>query len=102
MIRRPPRSPLFPYTTLFRSKYCAKNWPVGQPAPAGFTVNVSALDVCPSGFLTETGTELAAARSAAATAAVQRLAYTEGRLLLAPIQNTLAPVTKLLPSTLRV
>src|SRR5258705_9598190 len=27
MIRRPPRSTLFPYTTLFRS-------PVGQPAPA--------------------------------------------------------------------
>src|SRR5258708_29314462 len=25
MIRRPPRSTLFPYTTLFRSPYCQKN-----------------------------------------------------------------------------
>src|SRR5688572_32022430 len=31
MLRRPPRSPLFPYTTLFRS--LARNLPVqGQPA----------------------------------------------------------------------
>src|SRR3712207_7318018 len=29
MIRRPPRSTLFPYTTLFRS------WPVACPPPAG-------------------------------------------------------------------
>src|SRR3989442_4440802 len=26
MIRRPPRSTLFPYTTLFRSSYCAARW----------------------------------------------------------------------------
>src|SRR3712207_9034472 len=26
MIRRPPRSTLFPYTTLFRSPYCAPGW----------------------------------------------------------------------------
>src|SRR6266705_3742363 len=25
MIRRPPRSTLFPYTTLFRSHFCARN-----------------------------------------------------------------------------
>src|SRR3712207_7114356 len=29
MIRRPPRSTLFPYTTLFRSRYAAR--PVGSP-----------------------------------------------------------------------
>src|SRR2546429_2945769 len=29
MIRRPPRSTLFPYTTLFRSV----SWPVSEPAP---------------------------------------------------------------------
>src|SRR2546426_7570114 len=29
MIRRPPRSPLFPYTTLFRSTITAANIPVG-------------------------------------------------------------------------
>src|SRR4051812_49601202 len=26
MIRRPPRSTLFPYTTLFRSKRCGSTW----------------------------------------------------------------------------
>src|SRR2546430_12875018 len=26
MIRRPPRSTLFPYTTLFRSRACAQAW----------------------------------------------------------------------------
>src|SRR5689334_24660833 len=30
MIRRPPRSTLFPYTTLFRSRY----WVLGAPDPA--------------------------------------------------------------------
>src|SRR3712207_7281539 len=27
IIRRPPRSPLFPYTTLFRSGACPRAWP---------------------------------------------------------------------------
>src|SRR2546430_9084056 len=41
MIRRPPRSTLFPYTTLFRSRYpcrkrCSRPLPVvGSPAKAG-------------------------------------------------------------------
>src|SRR6266446_2360086 len=41
MIRRPPRSTLFPYTTLFRSAYAEANgsdpavtWPSGLQAPA--------------------------------------------------------------------
>src|SRR3712207_6744596 len=35
MIRRPPRSTLFPYTTLFRSYRAARNaWLSGQPARA--------------------------------------------------------------------
>ena len=37
MIRRPPRSTLFPYTTLFRSAYCIlrnlKNFCAGEPLP---------------------------------------------------------------------
>src|SRR5256885_4587658 len=39
MIRRPPRSTLFPYTTLFRSQYAAVNGqcPDGQPN-SGFCV----------------------------------------------------------------
>src|ERR1017187_10865298 len=37
MIRRPPRSTLFPYTTLFRSRRCrsAGAGRAGTPAPAG-------------------------------------------------------------------
>src|SRR5256885_10180990 len=44
MIRRPPRSPLFPYTTLFRSKLCgyvtcgwllAKSAAIAAAKPAG-------------------------------------------------------------------
>src|SRR3712207_9157475 len=30
MIRRPPRSTLFPYTTLFRSQYLSKDWETGK------------------------------------------------------------------------
>src|SRR3712207_8094000 len=32
MIRRPPRSTLFPYTTLFRSKRLDRNWKIGASA----------------------------------------------------------------------
>src|SRR2546430_12098328 len=38
MIRRPPRSTLFPYTTLFRStllRYAARTGPDGSPPPCG-------------------------------------------------------------------
>src|SRR5437588_1840841 len=34
MIRRPPRSTLFPYTTLFRSvDSCRVEWPCARPGP---------------------------------------------------------------------
>src|SRR5256885_13256803 len=35
MIRRPPRSTLFPYTTLFRSRAFCRQRPGGHPNPAG-------------------------------------------------------------------
>src|SRR5438067_12412432 len=70
--------------------------------PAGLTVNVSVPDVCPSGFLTETGTEPAAAMSAAVIAAVTRVALTNVVVRVAPFQSTVAPETKLAPSTVRV
>src|SRR5258708_24211488 len=41
MIRRPPRSTLFPYTTLFRSQSCdvpessETLWPLRRPCPSG-------------------------------------------------------------------
>src|SRR5438874_11099526 len=34
MIRRPPRSTLFPYTTLFRSSYLLGNESIDQPGPS--------------------------------------------------------------------
>src|SRR2546430_12607113 len=36
MIRRPPRSTLFPYTTLFRSNYCYACFAVGGDHDLGF------------------------------------------------------------------
>src|SRR5260221_5264999 len=36
MIRRPPRSTLFPYTTLFRSHQCAGRSRLRHPPHAGF------------------------------------------------------------------
>src|SRR5437899_4081140 len=47
MIRRPPRSTLFPYTTLFRSTWC----PIGAPpcsnsrAKAAFTIATGAASI---------------------------------------------------------
>src|SRR3712207_7860684 len=40
MIRRPPRSTLFPYTTLFRSMFLLPNWPVFNVAD--ICINVAA------------------------------------------------------------
>src|SRR5258708_13308050 len=37
MIRRPPRSTLFPYTTLFRSARSGPGWQTSSPTPAGGT-----------------------------------------------------------------
>src|SRR5688572_31514761 len=39
LILRPPRSTLFPYTTLFRSQVCSRYWPIQAPAsvPTGET-----------------------------------------------------------------
>src|SRR5690625_5504408 len=38
MLRRPPRSTLFPYTTLFRSRRPASAWPEMHSDVAGHTV----------------------------------------------------------------
>src|SRR5260370_25837159 len=44
MIRRPPRSTLFPYTTLFRSKYDALAWCSGGRCRGQFQINRLARD----------------------------------------------------------
>src|SRR5207249_9159454 len=41
MIRRPPRSTLFPYTTLFRSQVAPNNGSMGYGVPAGVAAKVA-------------------------------------------------------------
>src|SRR2546423_10125807 len=80
MIRRPPRSTLFPYTTLFRS-VCVKHRPVCMKVSSWETLTPTqsaqeALD-------TEPGPDLAQyRRSEEHTSELQSLAYLVCRLLL--------------------
>src|SRR5687767_16020991 len=60
MIRRPPRSTLFPYTTLFRSPWCPRPAPPRSPRPSSAS----------------------ATRSEEHTSELQSLAYLVCRLLL--------------------
>src|SRR5438034_6762547 len=54
MIRRPPRSTLFPYTTLFRSCGCERlrYHAIGRPSanvmPSSFTLKLKAVNLVPS------------------------------------------------------
>src|SRR2546430_6712336 len=49
MIRRPPRSTLFPYTTLFRSRFQFRTWKTFGPGSVGFQKSTKPLDaVTPS------------------------------------------------------
>src|SRR2546425_4328274 len=75
MIRRPPRSTLFPYTTLFRS---ASRWTApGRSRPARGTVP------CPLGRTARrSAAGPAAGRSEEHTSELQSLAYLVCRLLL--------------------
>src|SRR2546425_3725984 len=81
MIRRPPRSTLFPYTTLFRSRRARPRrspprWsppPRSPPSPRG----------CPRG----SRRPRAAARSEEHTSELQSLAYLVCRLLLEKKKN---------------
>src|SRR2546429_4885765 len=43
MIRRPPRSTLFPYTTLFRSSFAAASWAAFEEAAATRARRISSL-----------------------------------------------------------
>src|SRR3712207_9021765 len=42
MIRRPPRSTLFPYTTLFRSTFLGRGWTIGLANEAALKLRESA------------------------------------------------------------
>src|SRR2546430_12319751 len=79
MIRRPPRSTLFPYTTLFRSLYNTANYALAAAA-AGAAAEV----VDPSGLAGLTGAPLLgwAARSEEHTSELQSQSKLVCRLLL--------------------
>src|SRR2546425_2648919 len=77
MIRRPPRSTLFPYTTLFRSIVSTRGSPQQFANPA---LAVAAFDVVGSARLP--GTEETSRRSEEHTSELQSLAYLVCRLLL--------------------
>src|SRR3712207_7186455 len=99
MIRRPPRSPLFPYTTLFRSAKGINiaGMHVGRTAPHGRAVMALALDdPVPADTMAEItameGME-SARRSEEHTSELQSRQYLVCRLLLEKkkIQSTIAP-----------
>src|SRR2546425_8069957 len=86
MIRRPPRSTLFPYTTLFRSQ--ARGLDVAQDAPDGLRHLLGGLDLVRRD-VDDAGHDVLAAqqleqleRSEEHTSELQSLAYLVCRLLL--------------------
>src|SRR2546423_2911206 len=73
MIRRPPRSTLFPYTTLFRS----------LPCTLGATASLASMAVCnPAGHRLSRTMRPLNSRSEEHTSELQSLAYLVCRLLL--------------------
>src|SRR2546425_6657942 len=86
MIRRPPRSTLFPYTTLFRSglHVYSCHTPSGQPAPAdGWSPSTSG----PETYAEDTCAHRVR-RSEEHTSELQSLAYLVCRLLLEKKKKT--------------
>src|SRR2546425_6051570 len=79
MIRRPPRSTLFPYTTLFRSR----------PAPPATraALTLEALSVVPAAAPVVAAAGTDAVRSEEHTSELQSLAYLVCRLLLEKKKN---------------
>src|SRR5438046_7021388 len=86
MIRRPPRSTLFPYTTLFRSRWLsgsnAKR--LIEPFAGGASVSLSCLESgdCKQVVLVEKDPNVAAVRSEEHTSELQSLTNLVCRLLL--------------------
>src|SRR3712207_8851144 len=92
MIRRPPRSPLFPYTTLFRSVWTGvfavvgrrHRWSAASGAAAGLAI--AALDL---GVVGRHYPAIAALRSEEHTSELQSRQYLVCRLLLEKKKNRL-------------
>src|SRR2546425_5224004 len=80
MIRRPPRSTLFPYTTLFRSSGTSSTWRCPTAARSwNATSSERSTDSAPASYVSSSG---CAARSEEHTSELQSLAYLVCRLLL--------------------
>src|SRR2546423_4305410 len=86
MIRRPPRSTLFPYTTLFRSRACSPALPNRGGLLGALQIGTFA-GVHPHFFTL--GDELGHLRSEEHTSELQSLAYLVCRLLLEKKKNNL-------------
>src|SRR3712207_8797654 len=88
MIRRPPRSTLFPYTTLFRSGSAATSAGTGTANDAGVGVSKSGLLArsCPR-HDTAAGPAVKAPRSEEHTSELQSRQYLVCRLLLEKKKN---------------
>src|SRR3712207_7323986 len=81
MIRRPPRSTLFPYTTLFRSPPSCDQVPVGRPRRLAVAEFEQRRDV-PGAELVQGVAEHPAQRSEEHTSELQSRQYLVCRLLL--------------------
>src|SRR2546425_9435859 len=79
MIRRPPRSTLFPYTTLFRSPASAKP---REQAPVAVAQGFLTIAADPFGEVYIDGVDAGQTRSEEHTSELQSLAYLVCRLLL--------------------
>src|SRR3712207_8022834 len=101
MIRRPPRSTLFPYTTLFRSMYehetirvddlrTEPRWP--ELARRGGEIGVASMLCCP---LVVAGNELGGLRSGEHKSELQLSQYLEFRFLLEKKKTVLKALTVL-------
>src|SRR2546425_9592187 len=89
MIRRPPRSTLFPYTTLFRSVCERRSWPFSRPGRVTTVTGFCAPTIFSGG-----GSSAAVdPRSEEHTSELQSLAYLVCRLLLEKKKITKVPVT---------
>src|SRR2546423_6210459 len=95
MIRRPPRSTLFPYTTLFRSSdlHTSSFYGARKPDPAVFVELLRRHDADPADvFFADDLENVAGARSVRSeehTSELQSLAYLVCRLLLEKKKNVL-------------
>src|SRR5690348_17605648 len=84
MIRRPPRSTLFPYTTLFRSRDPVRHWHKGRVVLIGDAAHPTLQSL--------------AQRSEEHTSELQSPVHLVCRLLLEKKKNTSYPIPTLLPS----